>query len=75
MSLHEEDAILPCSDSFWEIGQYKRTVKRIDDALQLCGSLSNLVKERGEIEANYAKSLKTWSQKWAQQIERGLLID
>uniref|UniRef100_A0A915JAF8 Protein kinase C and casein kinase substrate in neurons protein 1 n=1 Tax=Romanomermis culicivorax TaxID=13658 RepID=A0A915JAF8_ROMCU len=59
------------SDSFWEIGQYKRTVKRIDHGLDLCHDLVSMVKERGEIEAMHAKQLTQWSKKWADLISKG----
>jgi hypothetical protein len=30
-----------------------------------------LVQERADIEKSYARSLKTWSKKWAEAIEKG----
>lgn len=72
MSVSEEgNGAIASSDSFWEIGQYKKTVKRIEDGLDLCQDLMRLIKEREEIEAAYAKSLQTWSKKWSEQIEKG----
>ncbi|KAL1234211.1 Protein kinase C and casein kinase substrate in neurons protein [Trichinella pseudospiralis] len=50
-----------CFGIFWEIGQYKRSVRRIEDAPRLCSELSLLIRERSEIEAAYAKSLQQWS--------------
>lgn len=66
-----EDATPIGSDSFWDVGQYKRTVKRVDDGLKLCHQLMQLVRERGVIEANYAKELQKWSNRWADQIDKG----
>lgn len=62
---------MPSSDSFWEIGQYKRTVRRVDDGAKLCGELCALIKERGEIEAAYAKSLRGWGKRWEDAIAKG----
>ncbi|CAG7721134.1 unnamed protein product [Allacma fusca] len=72
MSHHSEDGMLiASSDSFWEPGNYKRTTKRIEDGYKLCNDLITLVQERAEIEKSYARSLKTWSKKWAESIEKG----
>ncbi|EDS38054.1 membrane traffic protein [Culex quinquefasciatus] len=60
------------SDSFWEPGNYKRTTKRIEDGYRLCTDLQTLIQERAEIEKGYAKSLKTWSKKWGELIEKEL---
>ncbi|KAG8196459.1 hypothetical protein JTE90_012282 [Oedothorax gibbosus] len=72
MSHHSDDAMLIVgSDSFWEPGNYKRTTKRIEDSFRLCNDLILLIQERSEIEKTYAKSLKTWSKKWNETIEKG----
>lgn len=59
------------SDSFWEIDQYKRTVKRHEDGFKLCNELMQLIQERADLEKAYAKSLKAWSHKWSSSIEKG----
>jgi len=48
-----------------------RTTKRIEDGYKLCNDLISLVQERAEIEKTYARNLKAWSKKWADQIEKG----
>ncbi|KAA0192768.1 hypothetical protein HAZT_HAZT009065 [Hyalella azteca] len=74
MSQHsDEQHASASSDSFWEIGNYKRTTKRIEDGNRLCDDLMRLVQERAEIEKLYAKHLKEWSKKWNNIIERGAL--
>lgn len=72
MSHHSDDNMLiASSDSFWEPGNYKRTTKRIEDGYKLCNELMTLVQERADIEKTYAKSLKSWSKKWNDLIEKG----
>ncbi|KAL7034350.1 hypothetical protein ACKWTF_007927 [Chironomus riparius] len=71
MSHHSDDLLQAGSDSFWELGNYKRTTKRIEDGYKLCTDLTTLIQERSDIEKSYSKSLKTWSKKWADLIEKG----
>jgi hypothetical protein len=72
MSHHSDDAMLIAgSDSFWEPGNYKKTTKRTEDGSKLCNDLVLLIQERSEIEKSYAKSLRTWSKKWNELIEKG----
>jgi hypothetical protein len=54
----------PSNESFWEIGQYKRTVKRCEDGYKLCNDIVQMIAERADLEKSHAKSLKTWSKKW-----------
>ncbi|XP_074601119.1 protein kinase C and casein kinase substrate in neurons protein Synd [Brevipalpus obovatus] len=71
-SHHSDDGLMTAtSDSFWEPGNYKRTTKRTEDGFKLCNDLVQLIAERSEIEKNYGKSLRTWSKKWNEIIEKG----
>ena len=61
----------PKTDSFWDIGNYRRVVKRIDDGMRLCTDFMKMAQERAEIESRYAKSLQHWAKKWEEMIGKG----
>ena len=72
MSHHSDDALFMAgTDSFWEPLNFKRTTKRTEDGFRLCNDLMTLIQERAEIEKIYAKSLKGWTKKWNELIEKG----
>ena len=59
------------SDNFWEIDGFKRTVRRTEDGMHQCGELMKMMQERAEIEKDYAKRLRVWCKKWADNAEKG----
>ncbi|XP_054709894.1 protein kinase C and casein kinase substrate in neurons protein 1-like isoform X2 [Uloborus diversus] len=72
MSHHSDDGMLIAgSDSFWEPGNYKKTTKRVEDGFRLSNDMITLIQERCEIEKVFAKSLRNWSKKWNELIEKG----
>ncbi|CAF0962959.1 unnamed protein product [Brachionus calyciflorus] len=69
--MSEADYVEPSSDSFWEIGHYKRTVKRCEDGYKLCNDIVQMISERADLEKAYSKSLKAWSKKWTDYLQKG----
>ena len=59
------------TDSFWDIGNYKRVVKRVDDGARLCGDFVKMAQERADIEAKYSKHLSQWARKWEELLSKG----
>ena len=71
MSVHDDGPVAGDGGSFWEVEQYKRTVKRQEDGQKLCNDLISLIEERAKVEKDYAKSLKAWNKKWVDLVEKG----
>ena len=59
------------SDSFWDIGNYRRVVKRMEEGARLCNDFVKMAQERAEIEAKYVRNLQSWSKKWDDAIGKG----
>eukprot|EP01134_Creolimax_fragrantissima_P007078 CFRG7078T1 len=56
--------------SFWEIDEYKRVVKRLDDGIHNCDIIQSMLKERAAAEKEYTKALEKWSTKWRKHYTR-----
>lgn len=57
-------------DSFWDIGKFKVALKRTDDGQKLASDLTDLISERAKLEDNYGKSVKAWSNKWQEHLNK-----
>eukprot|EP00038_Savillea_parva_P020781 m.32446 g.32446 ORF g.32446 m.32446 type:complete len:500 (-) comp4891_c0_seq1:247-1746(-) len=57
--------------NFWDLGTYKRVIKRIDDGGLLIDDFKSMLQERASIERRYAAMLKDWKKKWETKLEKG----
>lgn len=67
----ESTSVEASSDSFWDIGNFQRVVKRIENGARLCNDLAKMAQERIDIESKYARSLQQWSKKWDDIVSKG----
>ncbi|XP_077994435.1 protein kinase C and casein kinase substrate in neurons protein 1-like [Glandiceps talaboti] len=56
---------------FWDMNQYRKTVKRIENGHKSCEEFMTMVQERADLEMKYSKSLKSWAEKWEEKIVKG----
>lgn len=59
------------TQSFWEVGNYRKVVRRIDDGAKLTSDLTKMIQERADVEARYIRHLQQWAKKWEDLIHRG----
>jgi len=57
-------------DNFWELGAYRRIIKRVDEGAFLVDEFKTMVQERAMIERKYSSMLKDWAKKWETRIEK-----
>ena len=69
-----DDEVGVSGSSFWEIDNYKRTVRRLEDGQKLCDELMKLIRERAQIEKEYATKLRGWSKTWSDRIDKGSFL-
>ncbi|XP_065114925.1 protein kinase C and casein kinase substrate in neurons protein 3 [Paramisgurnus dabryanus] len=50
--------------SFWMPGNYERTVRRTSESYQACKDIIACMKDRAQVEQQYARQLTEWSKKW-----------
>lgn len=67
----EELDVVAQTQSFWDIRNYRKVVRRIDDGAKLSSDLIKMIQERAEIEAKHIKHLQQWSKKWDDHISKG----
>lgn len=66
---HDMAAYNVTPGNFWEIGNYMRTVKRINESNLFCDDLIKMFTERADIESKYSKRLSDWHEKWTKLLE------
>ncbi len=67
----EEDLdTVALTQSFWDIRNYRKVVRRIDDGHKLSSDLMKMIQERMETETKYIKHLQQWSRKWDDYISK-----
>ena len=75
MSNHDDEqdeSVGPTSNSFWDIGNYKRVLERMDGAPRLCDELQKMLLERAELHAQFERNLRAWKKKWTDNLEKSI---
>ncbi len=58
------------TQSFWDIRNYRKVVRRIEDGHKLSSDMMKVIQERIDIENKYTKHLQQWSKKWDEHITK-----
>ena len=66
----EELDTVALTQSFWDIRNYRRVVRRIDEGHKLSSDMMKMVQERMEMETKYIKHLQQWSRKWDDYVTK-----
>lgn len=66
-----DEEVSATTNSFWDVGNYRKVLERMDNGAKLCDDLHRLLTERAEIELKYAKALKVWKKRWDELVEKG----
>ena len=46
-------------------------MKRCEDGYKLCNDIVQMIAERADLEKTYSKSLKAWSKRWHDYLQKG----
>ncbi|XP_070553156.1 protein kinase C and casein kinase substrate in neurons protein 2-like [Ptychodera flava] len=71
LAMADEKQVKRIRKSFWDVNQYKKTVKRIENGHRSCDDFMTMLQERAELEMKYSKSLKAWADKWEEKVSKG----
>ena len=66
-----DEEVSASTNSFWDVGNYRKVLERMDNGARLCDDLHRMLQERSEIELKYAKSLKIWKKRWEEIVDKG----
>eukprot|EP00123_Amoebidium_parasiticum_P014405 comp22486_c0_seq1/m.33919 comp22486_c0_seq1/g.33919 ORF comp22486_c0_seq1/g.33919 comp22486_c0_seq1/m.33919 type:complete len:437 (-) comp22486_c0_seq1:89-1399(-) len=50
--------------SFWDVGNFKRCIKRMEQGIASYDTYAQMLKERAQVEAAHAHALSKWADKW-----------
>ncbi|XP_071809459.1 uncharacterized protein [Asterias amurensis] len=57
--------------SFWDIGEPRKVLERIENGNRSCEDLMSMIQERADVEFRYAKNLRQWAQRWDEALMKG----